>query len=162
MTVLLSYVPKTLTFRRVPSSSPSCDYRRESWRFKTNARVSFSARPISSGSANVTKFERFRHLHAPHSVWLACAAGIDRLYWRHRWPTALLLLDFPRLHLPSLKAQLSDQFVPSLHGAPYSLRNTSSLLKSSNDHLLNSVLTCDRFQISGCHLIDNRPVRGFS
>jgi hypothetical protein len=42
------------------------------------------------------------------------------------------------------------------------LRNTSSLFKSSLDHLLNSVLTCDRFQISGCHLIDNRPVGGFS
>jgi hypothetical protein len=36
--------PKTLTFRRVPSSSPSCDYRLESWGFKANASVSFSAR----------------------------------------------------------------------------------------------------------------------
>ena len=43
-----------------------------------NASVSFGARPISSGFANVTKFDRFGHLHAPHSVWLACAAGIDR------------------------------------------------------------------------------------
>jgi len=79
-----------------------------------------------------------------------------------RPPAAPFLLDFPRLRLLFLKAQLADQFVPSLHGTLYSLRNTSSLLKSSLDHLLNSALTCDCFQISGCHLIDNRPVRGSS
>src|SRR5260221_9230 len=68
----------SLTFRCVPSSSPSpsCDYRLESWRFKTNASVSFSARPISSGSANVTKFDRFRHLYAPHSIWLCRFASL--------------------------------------------------------------------------------------
>jgi hypothetical protein len=73
---------------------------------------------------------------------------------------APLLLDFPRLPLLFLKPQFADQFVPSLHGALYSLRNSPSLLKSSLDYLLNSVSTCDRFQISGCHPIDNRSVRG--
>jgi len=72
------------------------------------------------------------------------------------------LLDFPRLPLLFLKPQFANQFVPSLHGALYSLRNTPSLFKSSLDYLLNSVSTCGRFQISGYHLIDNRPVRGSS
>jgi hypothetical protein len=72
------------------------------------------------------------------------------------------LLDFPRLILLFLEPQFADQFVPSLHGALYSLRNSPSLLKSSLDYLLYSVSPCDRFQIPGCHLIDNRPVRGSS